>query len=277
MTLGVSIDHLHDSRAQGRAILAAVAYDIVGLESIVAAGEKTGRPIIAQVGSSAFRKVDRGALIAAARSLAAAATVPVGLHLDHSTDLDEIRGCLDAGYSSVMFDGSRLPLPENIALTRAVVDLAQPYGAWVEAELGHIAGDEDRTVGHDGGAMTEPDEAAVFVTATGVDALAVCIGNVHGRTAQPPVLDIDRLRSIAGSTDAALVLHGASSLDPDTLASAVSSGVVKINVNADLRSAYLAAAAAHRQADATEDDLVGSLSAARSAVTEQLVRMCSLL
>lgn len=274
MSLGVSIDHLHDARAERRAIIAAVAYDIVGLEAIVAAGEHTGQPIIAQVGSSAFRHFDRGALIAAALRLATDAAVPVGLHLDHSGDLDEIRACLDAGYTSVMIDGSRLGLADNITLTRRVVDLARPYGAWVEAELGHIAGHEDRSIDACDGAMTDPDEAVTFVAETGVDALAVCIGNAHGRTTRPVSLELPRLRAIADRVDVALVLHGASGLDPDVLAEAVELGVVKLNVNADLRAAYLAAIDAARIANSTGDDLAGALTAARAAVTQHLVRMC---
>lgn len=277
MSVGVSMDHLRAARAERRAIVAAVAYDIVGLEAIVAAGEQTGRPVIAQVGSSAFRNVDRNALIAAARSLIADARGPVGLHLDHASDLDEIRACLDAGYTSVMIDGSRLGLIDNIAITRRAVELARPYGAWVEGELGHIAGDEDRTTAAAiAGAMTDPDEAATFVTETGVDALAVCVGNVHGRSARPIVLDLVRLDAIGKAVDVPLVLHGASGLAAETITAAVALGVVKLNVNADLRAAYLTAVDAHRAKDATQDDLAGALVAARAAVTDQLVRMCEL-
>lgn len=274
MTLGVSVDDLRAARNEHRAIVAAVAYDIVGLESIVAAGERTGRPVIAQVGSSAFRSVQRSALVAAARALAIGAKNPVGLHLDHSGDLDEVRACLDDGYTSVMIDGSRLAFADNVALTRRAVELAHAYGAWVEAELGHIAGDEDRSTDAGPGQLTDPAEAVTFVDETGVDALAVCIGNVHGRVKSPPVLDLARLGAIASAADVALVLHGASGIGPDVIARVVELGVVKLNVNADLRSAYMAAVDAHRRFDVTGDDLVGALAAAREAVTEQLVRMC---
>lgn len=270
MSLGVTIDQLRAARADGTAIIAAVAYDIVGLEAIVAAGERTGRPIIAQVGSSAFRHVDRGALVAAASSLATSAATPVGLHLDHARDLDEIRACLDAGYTSVMIDGSHLDLRANVDVTRRVVELAHPYGAWVEAELGRIEGDEDRSTHASGGAPTDPGDAAVFVAETGVDALAVCIGNVHGRTSQPVALDLRLLTSIAARVEAPLVLHGASGVAPTTIADVVARGVAKLNLNADLRAAYLAAVDA-RRATHRDDDLVAMLGAARTAVTDQLV------
>ncbi|MDH4076540.1 MAG: class II fructose-bisphosphate aldolase, partial [Acidimicrobiia bacterium] len=172
MTLGVELELLRALHAARRAVVAAVAYDLVTLEAIAAAGEATGCPVIAQVGSSAFGLVHGPALIAAARTVAGAVTAPVGLHLDHSRDLDEIRRCLDAGYTSVMIDGSRLSLGANIELSARAVEVARPYGVWVEAELGHLSGNEDRSVGAVAGQLTEPAEAARFVADTGVDALA---------------------------------------------------------------------------------------------------------
>ncbi len=273
MTLGLAIDQLRSARAEHRAMVAAVAYDIVGLEAIVAAGEQARQPVIAQVGSSAFRHVDRNALIAAAHTLATNAASPVGVHLDHSRDLDEIRHCLDAGYSSVMIDGSRLDLADNIALTRRAAELARPYGAWVEAELGHIAGDEDRSTDQDPGTTTDADEAATFVAETGVDVLAVCIGNVHGRSSRPVILDLGRLAEIAASTDVPLVLHGASGIPTETIAEAVQLGIAKLNINADLRAAYVDAAVRHRAHDPSGDDLPGTLGAAREALTVRLTSL----
>ena len=113
------------------------------------------------------------------------AAVPVGVHLDHSSDLAEIRACLRLGYTSVMFDGSRLPFEENIALTRTVVAEAHAAGVWVEAELGGLAGDEDVSTGAQAGELTDPDAAAEFVSRTGVDALAAAVGTVHGLTTVP--------------------------------------------------------------------------------------------
>ena len=273
MTLGVTIDQLRAARDEQRALVAAVAYDTVGLEAIVAAGEQTGQPVIAQVGSSAFGHVDRDALIAVAMNLAHTSDVPVGVHLDHSRDLDEINHCLDAGYTSVMIDGSRLAFADNVDLARQAVVAARPYEVWVEAELGHIAGDEDRSTGTGAGTLTDPGQAATFVTETGVDALAICIGNVHGRTRQPPALDLGLLAEIASATSVPLVLHGASGMRPDTIAEAVTLGIAKLNINADLRATYLDAVAQHHAGDDTGDDLPGALVAARRAVTAQLAEI----
>ncbi|MDH4364104.1 MAG: class II fructose-bisphosphate aldolase [Acidimicrobiia bacterium] len=273
MTLGVELELLRALHAARRAVVAAVAYDLVTLEAIAAAGEATGCPVIAQVGSSAFGLVHGPALIAAARTVAGAVTAPVGLHLDHSRDLDEIRRCLDAGYTSVMIDGSRLSLGANIELSARAVEVARPYGVWVEAELGHLSGNEDRSVGAVAGQLTEPAEAARFVADTGVDALAVSIGNAHGRTATPVVLDLDLLAEIAEATPVPLVLHGASGVPDSMIAAAVELGVAKLNVNADLRAAHLGAITAHAAADPTGDDLPGALVAARGALTSYLTSL----
>ncbi|MEZ5406876.1 MAG: class II fructose-bisphosphate aldolase [Acidimicrobiales bacterium] len=275
MTLGVELELLRALHAARRAVVAAVAYDLVTLEAIAAAGEATGCPVIAQVGSSAFGLVHGPALIAAARTVAGAVTAPVGLHLDHSRDLDEIRRCLDAGYTSVMIDGSRLDLDANIELSARAVEVAQPYGAWVEAELGHLSGNEDRSTGAGAGQCTDPAEAARFVADTGVDALAVCIGNVHGRTATPIDLDLALLAEIAAATPVPLVLHGASGVPDRDIAAAVGLGVAKLNVNADLRAAHLHAIAAHAAADPSGDDLPGALIAARRALTAHLTTLVS--
>jgi fructose/tagatose bisphosphate aldolase len=128
-----------------------------------------------------------------------------------------------------------------VAITREVVALAHDAGVWVEAELGALAGDEDASGATEAGAMTDPAQAAEFAERTGVDALAVAIGNVHGFTPEPVRLDLGRLAEIAAATPVPLVLHGASGLPAEDLLGAVELGVVKVNVNAELRRAYFAA------------------------------------
>lgn len=266
MTRGVGLDELTSARREGRGIVAATAYDTVGIEAIVAAGERSGRPVIAQIGSSAFRHVDEAGLIAAARAVIDRSPSPVGLHLDHSRSLEEIRRCLDSGYTSVMADGSHLDFAGNVALTTAAVELARSYDAWVEAELGRIDGDEDRsTAVADSGGLTHPDEAGRFVADTGVDALAVSVGNVHGRPAAPVRIRLDLLGSLAEAVQVPLVLHGVSGIDGETLAAACHLGVAKFNVNADLRAAYLGAVAEWAR-EPGGDDLLGALRLARRRV-----------
>jgi tagatose 1,6-diphosphate aldolase GatY/KbaY len=236
---------LADARARGTAIAAITTYTLESTRAICLAAEQAGAPVIIQAGSSSAGAVGLDLLAATALAAAERSVARVGVHLDHATDVDQIRHCLDLGYTSVMIDGSHLPFEDNVAVTRAVVEAARPKGAWVEAELGALAGQEDvsTTAQPGGGEFTDPDQAAEFAARTGVDALAVAVGNVHGLTTTPVRLDLDRLRAIASATPTPLVLHGASGLPEADLLAAVRGGVVKVNFNAELRRAYLSAVA----------------------------------
>ena len=235
---------LTDARAGRRAVAAITTYTLESTRAICLAAERTGQPVMLQAGSGSFGAVGRAPLAAAALASAREASVPVGVHLDHCKDPAEIDACLELGYSSVMIDGSHLEFEQNVALTRAVVERAHAAGAWVEAELGALAGDEDSSGEVEAGAMTDPGQAAEFAERTGVDALAVAVGNVHGFTPVPVRLDLQRLREIAAATPVPLVLHGASGLPEEDLLGAVAAGVVKVNINAELRRAHLSALAA---------------------------------
>jgi ketose-bisphosphate aldolase len=236
---GTSI--LTESQRTGRAVAAITTYTLESTRSIVSAAEAAGQPVILQAGSSSFGAVGREALAASCLAAARAASVPVGVHLDHSTDREEISACLALGYTSVMVDGSHLPFEQNVALTRAVVEEAHALGTWVEGELGALAGDEDSSSGATAGETTDPGLAAQFVERTGVDALAVAVGNVHGFTEVPVHLDLDLLQRIAAVVSVPLVLHGASGLPDREVAAAVALGVAKVNINAELRRAHVEA------------------------------------
>lgn len=229
---------LRQARADRCALVGFSIYNLEQGLSVVRAAEAEQVPVILQAGSSAFRYAGREPLARLAGGLAESAAVSVGVHLDHATDLDEIEACLALGYTSVMFDGSALPLAENVRQTRAVVEMAHAADAWVEAELAGIAGDEDESTGAGAGAHTDPLVAADFVAATGVDALAVAIGNVHGIPTAPVALDLDLLAAIADVVKVPLVLHGASGLPEGEVAAAVELGVAKLNVNTELRRAF---------------------------------------
>jgi len=236
---GTSI--LTNARRTGRAIPAITTYTLESIRATCAAAEQARLPVILQAGSSSFRGVGREPLAAAALAAAAAAEVPIGVHLDHSTDPDEISACIALGYSSVMIDGSHLPFEDNLSLTASVVREAHAAGVWVEAELGALPGHEDTSTDATASELTDPEQAAEFAHRTGVDALAVAVGTVHGFTSKPVHLDVPRLRRIAALTPTPLVLHGASGLPDAALSDAVAAGVAKININAELRRAYLGA------------------------------------
>lgn len=180
------------------------------------------------------------------KAVAGAYTVPIVLHLDHAMDFEVIKRAIDAGFTSVMFDGSKYALAENIRRTAEIVRYAHARGVSVEAELGFVAGTDE---GGDAGdvRLTEPAEVAQFVEQTEVDALAVSIGTIHGVYRAAPKLDLGRLAEIMAVTATPLVLHGGSGTPEDQLTAAIKGGVTKLNIYTDMRIAMnsgVAAAAA---------------------------------
>lgn len=232
---------LHRARSEGYAVGAFNVYTLEGVRAVVTAAESVHSPVILQVLPSALR-VQGQALLAACFAAAESATVPVAVQLDHARTLEDVRMALEAGVRSFMADGSRLPLRDNVAFTRAVVEMVRALDGTVEGELGRMAGGEDGE--EEEGTRTDPEEAAVFVAETGVDALAICIGNVHGRPSEPVHLDFDRLRAIRAKVPVPLVLHGASGLPEHDVRRAIALGICKLNVNTELQEAYLRAAQA---------------------------------
>lgn len=162
--------------------------------------------------------------------------VPVALHADHFRSYDDCVEAIQAGYSSVMIDGSSLPFEENIALTKKVVDYAHCYGVTVEGELGKLIGEEGnfKVEGDPEAAQTDPDQAKEFVERTGVDCLAVSIGTQHGVYVAAPHLNIERLKKIHEKTNVPIVLHGGSGTPKDQVQDAIRNGIRKINIATDV-------------------------------------------
>lgn len=263
-------DALKQAAAAGHALPGFVAYNLETVQGITAAAEAAGRPVLIQAGAGPFKHAGRQALMRLALDAAAHSAARLGVHLDHSRDLDEITACLEAGYTSVMVDGSHLPIAENIALTKEAARRARDHGAWVEAELGALPGDEDVSTDAvaQAAAMTDPQQAGEFVSATGVDALAVAVGNVHGFTKRPVRLDLARLAAIHAVVPVPLVLHGASGLPVEELHGALARGVAKVNVNAELRRAYLEAVRTTLPTALPGSDAVSLWAAGREAVRD---------
>ncbi|MDE6474641.1 MAG: class II fructose-bisphosphate aldolase [Clostridia bacterium] len=159
----------------------------------------------------------------------------ITIHLDHGGDLQVCKDCIDAGYTSVMIDGSMLAFDKNVELTKQVVDMAHSCGVSVEAELGTIGGKEE-TEGQI--KYTEVDEAVKFVELTGVDSLAIGVGTAHGVYKGEPHIAIDRIKEIAGAVDIPLVLHGASGLSDEVIRNCINAGISKINFATQLRQAF---------------------------------------
>jgi ketose-bisphosphate aldolase len=266
-------DLVADARAHGWALGAFNTYNLEVTGAIIAAAEEAHAPVIVQTGSGALRGPARTALPALALALARAASVPVAVHLDHCADLAMIEHCLALGYSSIMVDGSSQPYADNVTLTRQAVALGHAAGVTVEAELTGTAGDEDNAARPGGrpSAFTDPEQAAHFVAETGVDLLAVAIGNVHGFYRGEPRLDFALLQELARQVPAPLVLHGASGLPDEALRRAVSEGIAKVNFNTELRAAYVAALASGLPAAQQGLDVAALMSHGMAAV-QQVVR-----
>jgi fructose-bisphosphate aldolase class II len=219
-----------------RAVGSFNTYNLEITRAILRAAEARNAPVFLAIGTGAFDYAGFEVLAAASLAAAHEAAVPVAVHLDHSPDVETVRRCVEAGLTSVMIDGSRLPLDENMALTRRAVEAAM--GVCVEAELGGIAGAEDSSGTHEQGIpMTDPGDAARFLAETGVDSLAIAIGNAHGFYSGEPHLDFDRLRALEAAVPAPLVLHGASGISDTDLRRCVDLGVRKVNVNTEIRYA----------------------------------------
>ena len=193
------------------------AFNVQNMESALAVAEAAAEeksPAILQITPSVIKYAGLPYISGLVKTAAQLSSVPLAMHLDHGEDFETAAKCIDAGFSSVMIDGSFLKFEENIALTKRVVDVAHPKGVSVEAELGKLAGIEERSVEEKEAILTDPKTAAEFVERTGVDMLAVAIGTSHGayKFKSETKLDIERLKVISEKTSIPLVLHGASSV-----------------------------------------------------------------
>ncbi|MFE5406753.1 class II fructose-bisphosphate aldolase [Streptomyces sp. NPDC056580] len=228
------------ARAEG---VGAGAFNVITLEhaeGIVAGAEQAGAAVILQISQNAvaFHDGRLAPVAAAAAAVAAQATVPVSLHLDHVEDTALLHQAADAGLSSVMFDASRLDYEANVAATRAAARWAHERGLYLEAELGEVGGKDGA---HAPGARTDPAQARAYVAATEVDALAVAVGSSHAMTTRAARLDHALIAELREAVPVPLVLHGSSGVGDGELRSAVAAGIVKVNIGTLLNVAFTAA------------------------------------
>lgn len=209
------------------------------VQAILAAAEETGSPVLLQTTPSTIKYMTLRQAYAMVKAEADAVRVPVSLHLDHCESYEGVCAALEAGYSSVMIDASKLDYEENIALTQKTVQAARERGVPVEAELGTVGGKED---GHSAAiAYTDPAQAVDFFQRTGVDLFAVAIGTAHGFYKGEPKLDFELLQTIAGLISAPLVLHGGSGIPDEMIRKTIELGICKVNFATELRAAMTAA------------------------------------
>jgi fructose-bisphosphate aldolase, class II len=227
-------DVLLAANSEGRAVLGLVVLGWEEARAFVEAADETGIAIILQAGPACRRYMPTPVLGKMFRHLAEQSRTPVVCHIDHAYTIDECRAGIDAGFTSVMIDGSRLHINQNIEMTRKVVEFARPHGISVEGEVGFVGYSKGEA-----GRFTDPDEARLFDMQSGADALAISVGNVHLNTEKTNGIDMDALRAIEQVTRLPLVLHGGSGI-PDAVRHQIAreTRVAKFNIGTELRMAF---------------------------------------
>jgi fructose-bisphosphate aldolase class II len=274
MSLARMQDLLADAARARRGLVAMNVIQLEHAEAIVTGAERAGRPVVLQLSENTASY--HGALapvLSASLAIARASSAEVCVHLDHATSVDLIHEAVELGVPSVMYDGSGLDYPTNLATTTDVVGWCHERGVSVEAELGEVGGKDGV---HAPGVRTSPAEAAEFVAATGVDALAVAVGSSHAMTTRDAELDNGLIAEIAEAVPVPLVLHGSSGVPDAGLVSAISAGMTKINIATHLNAAFTTAVR-----EALRDlDLVDPrryLGPGRTAVAAEVARLLTML
>ncbi|MFF9453597.1 class II fructose-bisphosphate aldolase [Streptomyces flaveolus] len=254
------------------------AFNIIQLEhitAIVAGAEQAGTPVILQISENTvrFHRALRP-LAAAVLAAAEAARVPISVHLDHATSPELVDEAITVGVPSVMYDASTLPYDENVAATAALVERCHRHGMWVEAELGEVGGKDGV---HAPGARTDPEEAAVFAAATGVDGLVVAVGTSHAMLVREAVTDFSLISALRDAVPVPLVLHGSSGVCDADLMKAVASAMTKINMATHLNAAFTGSVRSALETHATSVDPRHHLKAGREAMAQETLRLLRLL
>lgn len=263
------------ARAAGRGVGAFNVIQLEHAEALIAGAEKAGTPVVLQISENAVKY--HGALEPIAQATLAVARssgVPVAVHLDHATDVTLVRHAVQLGFGSVMYDASVMSYVDNVAATTDVVRYCHERGVYVEAELGEVGGKDGV---HAPGARTDPGEAAAYVAATGVDALAVAVGTSHAMLTRDATVDFGLIEQLRATVPVPLVLHGSSGVADDDLRRAVEAGMTKVNIATQLNKAFTAAVRAHLEVNPSVVDTRKYLGAGRDAVATEVARLLAIL
>jgi len=234
MSLVTMNEILPAAREQGRAV---GAFNIANLETamaVIQAAEEEQSPVIVQVYERLFGNPGIRPLSVMALAAAEDAAVPVAVHLDHGASIDQVARAIRYGYTSVMFDGSKLGFEENVRLSRQVAAFAHAAGLSAEAEIGHVPMNHQDDI-----PLSDPDEAVEFAERTGVDLLAVSIGTRHGFYKSEPKIDVERCRRIADRLPIPMVLHGGSGTPMDKVQEVIRCGVAKVNIATEFQHRFI--------------------------------------
>jgi fructose-bisphosphate aldolase class II len=271
----MTVATLHDLLTTDRGLGAFNVVLLEHAEAIVAGAESAGVPVVLQISENCIRY--HGGLepiVLASLALARSASIDTVVHLDHIEDAELVRRGVALGVQSVMFDASRLDYAANVEATRDIAEFCHANGVAVEAELGEVGGKDGV---HAPGARTVPAEAAAFVEATGVDALAVAVGTSHAMQTRVAAVDHALIAELRAAVDVPLVLHGSSGLSDDELRAAVASGMTKINISTHLNGLFTAAVRASLDDDERMTDPRRYVRPGRDAVAAEVARILGLL
>lgn len=276
MALVTTLEMLKDAQKNHYAVGAFNVENMEMAQAIIYEAEALRAPVILQTTPSTLRYADPALYLANVRALAEKATVPVAMHLDHGDSYELCVRALRAGYTSIMIDGSKLPLEENIALTAKVVEMCAPVGVPVEGELGRVGGKEDDLVCEDAG-YTDPEEAVRFEAETGLSSMAVGIGTAHGVYKETPVLNVELVGTLREKLRVPMVMHGASGLTDEAIRACIAKGICKVNFATELRMAYTKAVRQilREKPDVFDPKVYGKAGRiAVSDVVENRIRVC---
>ncbi|MFE2562212.1 ketose-bisphosphate aldolase [Streptomyces sp. NPDC059352] len=275
MPLTPTDDIIRPARAANTGVGAFNVVQIEHAEAIVTGAEQAGLPVILQISENTARYHGSLAPLALATlEIARAAAVPVAVHLDHAESAELVQEAVDLGFTSVMFDASKLPYGANVAATRMITDHCHGSGVWVEAELGEVGGKDGA---HAPGVRTDPDEAREFTAATAVDALAVAVGSSHAMLTRDAELDLGLIARLRDSLDVPLVLHGSSGVADAHLAKAVATGMTKVNISTHLNQLFTRTVRERLAAAPAVADPRKYLGPAREAVAVEVARLLCVL
>jgi fructose-bisphosphate aldolase class II len=263
------------ARATGRGVGAFNVIQLEHAEAIVAGAERAGAPVVLQISENAVRYHGALAPLALATlAVARAATAPVAVHLDHATDVGLVHEAVRLGFGSVMYDASVMSYEDNVAATTAVADHCHAHDVYVEAELGEVGGKDGV---HAPGARTDPAEAAAYVEATGVDALAVAVGTSHAMLTRDASVDFGLVERLRAAVPVPLVLHGSSGVPDEDLRRAVAAGMTKVNIATQLNKTFTTAVRDYLTEHPAVVDTRKYLGTARDAVAAEVARLLGIL
>ena len=247
---------LRNARESGYAVGAFNILDYNSTLAVVRAAEQLDAPVIVQTSAKTVKHWTHATIVSWLRHIAEDSPVPVALHLDHCKDIGFIRQCMDAGWTSVMIDASSFPFEQNLAMTRQVVEMAQPRGIGVEAEMGEIVGVEDDLVVDDtDGHLADPDKAVRFCESVTLATFAPAIGTAHGNYKGEPRIAFDRLEQISQRTGLPIALHGGTGLTDEVIQRCIATGCAKVNISTQLKHAFIDGFTNHHNAHNDYDPL----------------------